>query len=491
MYNEGTEPESEVRHVLMSWIQLRENRERVFDALSAGHVNEVVMCQATAFDELAAAMHAFGYWDQLEAIEAELDKDEDDVPNKLLLRELAVLPLLRIPNPHQAPVYLFQDHGVLRFLGFTLAQIRDGFNDKGVRSARGMPRMRPHHRDTLYNLLKAVNVESLSAFREAHMESLIEHSLLTSGLFLIDGTGLRGSDRHLVIMQQGGSAPPFVVNWRVQGPGKELEAGRAMVEELQQKIGAEAIRWMLMDGAYVDGTWLAHLQQQGIGAMVRVYEEMQIFQEMRLLSRLPEHGFETYRYLRTIQGHKEHHEVELAFFWNLGMWASYEQAWKKRGSPEEEKPGLWGVLIREERQKKDGQTEEIEWALVATKPLASAADGFQRWRGRWDVENQGFRELNQGGWLETQTWGRSESAVLTSIALKIGAHNCYCLMRTSLGQQLAVSGLRNLQHHLYGTPAQVLIIVGHEYALLTVEELVTLLGLHVTDLLDPTLGGRS
>ena len=148
-------------------------------------------------------------------------------------------------------------------------------------------------------------------------------------------------------------------------------------------------------------------------------------------------------------------------------------------------------MIREERQKKEGQTETFEWALVSTKPLASAADGFQRWRGRWDIENQGFRELNQGGWLETQTWGRSESAVLTSIALKIGAHNCYCLMRTSLGQRLAVTGLRNLQHHLYGAPAQVLVIVGDEYALLTIEELVTLLGLHVTDILDPTRAGLS
>jgi len=54
------------------------------------------MLRATAFDELAAAMHKFGYWEQLEAIEIALDKDEDDVPDELLLRELAVLPLLRI-----------------------------------------------------------------------------------------------------------------------------------------------------------------------------------------------------------------------------------------------------------------------------------------------------------------------------------------------------------------------------------------------------------
>lgn len=473
----------------MSWIELKANQERVIDALSDGYVDEVIMCRATAFDELAAAMHAFGYWEHLECIAVDLDKDEDDVPDELLLRELAVLPLLRIPNPHQVPVYLFQDHGVLRFLGFTLAQIRDGFNDKGVRSSTGEPRMRPHHRDTLYNLLKAVDVDSLADFRKAHMEALIDHALLTSGIFLMDGTGLRGSDRHLVVMQQGGRAPPFIVNWRVRGPGKELEAGRIMVEEVRQKLGADAIHWLLMDGAYVDGAWLAGLQQEGIGAMVRVREDMLIFREMHLLSRLPEHRFEPYRYTRTIQGRKEVHEVELAFFWNLGMWASYEQAWKKSGCPQEERPGLWGVMIRQERQKKDGGTEEIEWALVATQPLTSAAEGFQRWRGRWDVENQGFRELNQGGWLESQTWGRSESAILTSIALKLGAHNCYCLMRTELGQQLAVTGLRDLQHHLFGTPPQVMAIVDDEYALLTIEQVVTLLGVQVTRLLDPALGG--
>jgi hypothetical protein len=78
IYNEGAEPEGEVRRVLMSWIQLRENRERVLEAVSGGHANEVAMCQAAAFDELAAAMHAPGCWEQLEATEADLHKAEHD-----------------------------------------------------------------------------------------------------------------------------------------------------------------------------------------------------------------------------------------------------------------------------------------------------------------------------------------------------------------------------------------------------------------------------
>jgi hypothetical protein len=202
----------------MSWIYLHENRRRVREALQKGQVDEVVTLRATAFDELAATMHQFGYWEQVESIQVNLVKDDDDVPDELLLRELAVLPLLRIANPHQAPTYLFQDHGVLRFLGFTVAQIRDGFNTKGVRSPTGAPRMRPHHRDDLYNALKHVDLESLDRFREAHRKALLKHDVLQSGVFAIDGTGLRHSDRHVVILQQAGASPPFVVDWRVQGP---------------------------------------------------------------------------------------------------------------------------------------------------------------------------------------------------------------------------------------------------------------------------------
>jgi hypothetical protein len=82
---------------------------------------------------------------------------------------------------------------------------------------------------------------------------------------------------------------------------------------------------------------------------------------------------------------------------------------------------------------------------------------------------------------------RNEGSERTSIALKIGAHNCYCLMRTDLGQQWAVKGLRSLQRYLYGAPAVVMIVVGDEYELLTAEELVALLGVQVRSPLDLSL----
>jgi hypothetical protein len=338
---------------------------------------------------------------------------------------------------------------VLRFLGFTLTQIREGFNTKGVPSPTGKARMRPHHRDVLYNDLKAVEIPSLARFRRAHLHALAVHGLLSGGVYAIDGTGMRNKDMHIVILQQAGTAPPFIANWRVQGPGQELAAGREMVAELCAELGPEAIKWLLLDGAYIDGAWLAELQQQGIGAMVRVRADMQIFEQMLQLTRFPEFGFEPYEYLRVIQGHKELHTVELALITDITLWSSYRQAWQ--------------------RQDDGGQA------------------AFECWRSRWDVENQGFRELNQGGWLESQTWGRSPTAIQTSIALKIGAHNCYCLMRMDLGAEWAVTGLRDLQRHLWDAPPQIMVMVEDSYALLTPEELVLALGGEVHELLDPSL----
>jgi hypothetical protein len=263
-----------------------------------------------------------------------------------------------------------------------------------------------------------------------------------------------------------------------------------MVRDLIEAVGCEGIKWLLMDGAYIDGAWMAMLQMNDIGAMVRVAEKMQILEQMRLLAQFPEYQFEPYRYLRTIHGHKEMHEVELALLEGMTMWPSYRQAWAKKEGSEEQCPGLWGLLVREEREDQEGRSEVVEWGVVFTKPLSSREEAFQLWRQRWDVENQGFRELNQGGWLESQTWGRTESAVHTSVALKIGAHNCYCLMRTELGQRWAVKGLRSLQRYLYGAPPTVMVVAGKEYALLTPEELVTSLGVHVDSLLDLSLSKR-
>jgi hypothetical protein len=470
----------------MSWIRLVENQERVRQALLEHHVDEVVICNTNYFDKMAAAMHEVGYWQHLQKIKIDLDKDGDDVPNDLLVRELAVMPLLRIANPHQAEAFLFQDHGVLRFLGFTLQQVRTGFNSKGVRSPTGRPRMRPHHRDDLYNAAKSVQVNSLDEFRTAHIRSLFERDVVEGSVYAIDGTGITSTGYKVVIMQNLTAGKQFVVNWRVQGLGSELAAGREMVEEIIEIAGPQAISLLLMDGAYVDGAWLAGLKGRGIDGMVRVGEDMLIFQEMLELTHYPEHAFRPHHYTAEINGKKQQREIELALCWGLREWDSYRAVAEAAHSGDSTWPGLWGVLVRQWVEEK-GEKKQITWGVVSTREVKSRSSGFDQWRGRWGVENNGFRALNQGAWFEKQKWGRSEAAIKTGLTLKLGAYNCYCLVNTRLGEHLAVRGLQSLyQRALRGRPPQVMVVVGDVYALFPAEEIVALLGVSITETLGHT-----
>ena len=127
---------------------------------------------------------------------------------------------------------------------------------------------------------------------------------------------------------------------------------------------------------------------------------------------------------------------------------------------------------------------QITWGVVSTREVKSRSSGFDQWRGRWGVENNGFRALNQVTWFEKQKWGRNEAAIKTGLTLKLGAYNCYCLVNTRLGEGLTVRGLPSLyQRVLRGRAPQVMVIVGDVYALFPAEEIVAMLGASITETL--------
>ena len=45
---------------------------------------------------------------------------------------------------------------------------------------------------------------------------------------------------------------------------------------------------------------------------------------------------------------------------------------------------------------------QITWGVMSTREVKSRSSGFDQWRGRWGVENNGFRALNQVTWFEKQ-----------------------------------------------------------------------------------------
>jgi len=469
----------------MAWVLLRRNQERVLERLKRRDYDSVALSDLGRMDELVYLMVELGFFEHLGLIE--IERERTGIPDDLKLNMLAVMPVLSIPNIHQVPDYLFKDAGILRLVGLTARQIREGFNDKGKADKR-----LPFHEDDLRNVLKAVRVGSLSAWRRATLKELFDHKVIKpGGVWVIDGTkllipygrppdgagevwhnpsqaesGVRGDEvgYKLVLLVYLTAGYVVVGTWRVLAvQASELSVVREMVDEVLAVGGAHAIGKLLMDGLYADGDLLHWLKfDKDIDAMVRVDENMQIRADMLGLARLEPKKWETHSQVRSIQGHKQRRRVEVAYFEDLESWKAY--------------PGkLNGFLLREAGQ---GEEETLGW--VSTGQLKDGWDGYQQWRQRWSIENQGIRELKEGWGIEAELWGRNAGAVQMSVAMRILGYNCVTVYRTRQGSRLVAHGIRALGRELSVGP-EVIIYASGEYAVLHIEELMSIVGFPVQE----------
>jgi hypothetical protein len=376
-----------------------------------------------------------------------------DVPEEMLLRELAVLPLLDIPNVHQAGRFLLQDPAVLRFLGFTVEQIQDGFPHRGRQG-----KARPHHRDLLYNLLGTLREEDLERFRAAWVRRFAHDRHLRSGVWALDGTGVHGKHKLLLALNLA-DGEELVGNWRVRPAncGSELPGGREMVDELLALLPQEQLKLLLVDGAYVDGKWMRRLKQEhGIDTIVRLRADMNAYEDALQMVRADPSLWQKRRRSFTAGGTKSPGRYQIASI-PVVCWESYGGE-------------ALVVLIRRE-----GTGEEGIWALVTTLTALDGWEVFRRYGKRWWLENRGNRELKEAYELERELWQETPEAEALSIALRLITYNLIQLFRRAAGAKLAARGLRSLRQELWQGP-QVLVVAGEAYGLYQIEEFAALCG---------------
>lgn len=463
----------------MAWVLLKQNQERVLQRLKRGDYDSVALSTIGRLDELVYLMVELKFFLHLGLIE--LNRQREGIPDDLMLNLLGIMPIFGVPNINQVPGTLLKDAGVLRLIGCTAQQIREGFNQRGKAN-----KQLPFHQDDLRNLLKRVKVESLPAWRKAAIGELFHHKQVKGRVYAIDGTTVlvpygrppegTGEIWHnpeqadsreradevgfkIVFMLNVTPGHELVVTWRVLPvQASELSVVRAMVEEVLEVGGPQAIELLIMDALYADGGRLSWLKfEKDIDAIVRVDENMDIRQDMLGLARLEPGCWEEHTEVRQIQGHKEKRTVGVAAFEELASWESYDGP-------------LYGFLEREK-----GASDEETMAVVCTRPLTGAWAGYQQWRRRWAIENQGARELKEGWGLEAELWGNGLGAVHLSIAMKVLGYNYVRVYHTRQGTRLIARGIRAMRRELYPGP-EVIIYASDEFAVLHIEDLMALLG---------------
>jgi hypothetical protein len=464
----------------MAWEWRENNREKVLEALRKGEYEAILTSKEGALDALA---HLACELEVLEAVELiEVEREREGIPDGMLLRTLAIMPFVEAMSLSAAANTLFEDAAVLLQLGYTAIQIREGFNQRrGKQYQKKSVQSRPYHPDVLREELQRIKVESLDAYRRHCIGVLYRRRLIRSKLYAVDGSGIGPEMRvvGLLCLQKDG---PLWVNWRLRTgseseKGKEGEVVLAMVDEVREIAGEDAIEWMLMDALYADGFILANLKYaRQIDVMVRLPEDRRMYEQLMGLLRLFPERWQEHPDVRYLSGHKQVRQVRVAKMDNLDDWEGFVAAAQALGV---EKPTLSGFAIQS--CSPDKPTEKEEWALVATASFHTAWQAYTFWRNRWTIENSGFRELKEGWHLEEALWTFRNTAIAAArLTFTLIAYNVAQIAKSKFAQGLQVRGIRKLRQvlnrQLGPRCSPVIVFAAGAFTILPLEELVAFLG---------------
>jgi len=464
----------------MAWEWRENNREKVIEALRKGEYEAILTSKDGALDALAQLACELGVFEAVELIK--VNRERAGVPDGLALRTLAMLPFIEAMSLSAAANTLFEDAGVLLQLGYTAVQIQEGFNRRrGKGRETKSADSRPYHPDVLREELQRIEVESLDAFRRHCVGELYKRGLIRSKIYAVDGSGI-GPDMRvvgLICLQKDG---PLWVNWRLR-TGKESEKGQegevvlAMVDEIREMAGTDAIEWMLMDALYADGFILANLKYaRQIDVMVRLPEERRMYEQLMGLLRVMPESWQEHLDVRYLAGHKQCRKMRVAKMDQLNNWDGFVEAAQALGV---EQPALCGFAIQSDQLGKNGKLEE--WALVATAPFHTAWQAYTFWRNRWTIENSGFRELKVGWHLEEALWTFHNTVVAAArLTFTLIAYNVAQIAKSKVAERLKARGIRKLRqelNHRFGFRCSpVIVFAAGAFTILPLEELVILLG---------------
>jgi len=468
----------------LRWYQ--QDKARVEAGLRAGRRPDLATTTAIGpLDELVALHAEVGTFAALAGLTS--TRTREGIDDALLVRTLAVLPLVGNTGFRSVADQLFREPAILLQLGWSPVQIREGDNGRHRHPDGRQTESLPCHPDTLRDALARIEERAWLVAQQQAIQGLYQRGLVRGGVYAVDGTGLSATQR-VVALVCVSTTHPVVVAWRyLEGAasekGREAAVTRALVEQVLAAGGRGSIRLLLADGLYADGPLLAWLKyQHGIDALVSLPADRLLYEDLQGLARGQRLVWHEHRYLRAVRGHKEQRTLALAGMGHFDSWPSFVEAAAKYGAAAAR---LWACLVWERAP--TAQPLEEAGALVSTREWAQPWAAFQAYRDRWRIEDDTFRELKEGWGLERQPWGTQAATIRGRVALTFLAFNTAQLYRTQAGQRLADKGIRRLRqlHRRELGAAPVVLYLDGRYGVFALEEVLALLGAPVQESLRP------
>lgn len=201
--------------------------------------------------------------------------------------------LFRINSLRQIGPILFHSPDVLRKLGFNFRQINEGFYAGAAQ--------RPFDVEALGDHFAAVTVDELFTHQLTVSKHVLRHcpELVEEGVAVLDANTVTVPPGHydrrgckyktcVLGLRCGGRLYPLLWHFTECGAGQaaDLTQGKLLVSRARTAWGAGAIRRILVDRGFIDGTWVSALKAQGIDTVIGLKTDMDLYKDMTGLCRL-------------------------------------------------------------------------------------------------------------------------------------------------------------------------------------------------------------
>lgn len=487
----------------MSWQILYWTQDKVREALQRGEYDDASLTAWGRLDDLMALAEGLGVLKELNGIHPELTR-EGSIPRWFIHRALLLRTVVGDESLNAMQEGLFQDVGVLRLLGCTAREIREGFDP-----TRNRGQHTPCHVDSVrYSLKQTPVAQFYEVFTRCRARWIKAGFIKRRGTSILDATKLE------VDGEYEGAGEMTVIEETVDAQGKlhrrkvvtkgfklvtlsylvpksrllvvlayrvlpiqqhEVTVSDELIEEVLAAVGEGAIRLLLLDRGFLDGERLGRWHGRQMDVMVPVKHNMAVLADMQGLAQLPtdEHIVPAARRgVKDAQG-QPLDDVRLLGFHDLETLESY--------------PGrLNGLLVTAFRGRE--LSPEDQWGAITTLPMrtpTAVLAAFDAYDDRSLVENTEYRELKQGYRLPTFI-GKDASAIAGHIFFEVLLYSVIALYQQEPAYRYVAEGIRRLRRVVWKERLEVVVYVGCWYGLFSVREFATLLGRPPTGRLDAT-----
>lgn len=470
------------------------NQQEVIKRLLDGNYEMVTGKGWGFFDEFFTFLWHIGFLSLLN-IEGVGFKRKMIALTKLLMTYSTKI-LLGISSMNAVPEKLFGDIGLLKLLGFTVRQIKEGFSERG-KYEEG-----PMHKNTLADAAAKVTLGECQDILDGTAQTLAKKGMVPKeGKYVLDATDLvttekcRGCGRKTVMHEKKDKDGNIVlipettygfklfavyeVNTRIIVAAKivkiqESESNYTVeMLKLAQKnleVGNKKIKTLLIDRGFIDGQTLWQIKNvYGVNFVIPSKTDMNITENVR-----------SFRYTKDEDVVRESRYVEKegrTSLLGVNGFKSYRQYSKDLiNEADKNKDGdpINAIMVYEYKSKEyeSGKEKVFLTSLSAEKPL----EVLDEYDLRSLVENCCFRELKQGWNLESYP-KKTRQAVETHVMLTLCMFSLCNAYRTKEGQKLTDAGIRRFRRTMSRDDIHKVVIYTDEYyGIFDVEELMIIWG---------------